>query len=69
MTTRRTYTVREVAEMLGISRSTAYECVRRGEIPSLKLGGRVVISRTAFEAILGEHTPTATTAPPRTPRS
>ncbi len=45
MTTRRTYTVPEVAEMLGISRSTAYVCVRRGEIPSLKLGGRVVISK------------------------
>ena len=57
MTTRRTYTVPEVAEMLGISRSTAYECVRRGEIPSLKLAGRVVIPRTAFEAFLGEHTP------------
>jgi excisionase family DNA binding protein len=52
MTTRRTYTVLEVAEMLGISRSTAYLCVRRGEIPSLKLGGRVVISRTAFETFL-----------------
>jgi excisionase family DNA binding protein len=63
MTTRRTYTVPEVAEMLGISRSTAYECVRRGEIPSLKL---VVIPRTAFEAFLGEHTPPPTTAAPRT---
>lgn len=67
ITTRRTYTVPEVAEMLGISRSTAYECVRRGEIPSLKLAGRVVISRMAFEAFLAAHTPAPTTAAPRTP--
>ncbi len=33
-----TYTVVEVAELLGISRTSAYECVRRGEIPSLTLG-------------------------------
>jgi excisionase family DNA binding protein len=52
MTNRLTYTVPEVAEMLGISRSTAYECVRRGEIPALKLAGRVVISRVAFERFL-----------------
>ena len=52
MTDRLTYTVPEVAEMLGISRSTAYVCVRRGEIPALKLAGRVVISRVAFDALL-----------------
>ncbi len=69
MTTRRTCTVPEAAEMLGISRSTAYECVRRGEIPSLKLAGRVVIPKMAFEAFLGEHAPAATTPAPRTPRS
>ncbi len=41
MPTRLTYTVPEVAELLGISRSTAYVCVRRGEIPSITLGRRV----------------------------
>ena len=64
MTTRRTYTVPEVAEMLGISRSTAYVCIRRGEIPSLTLGRRIVISKMAFEAFLAAHTP-ASTAPVR----
>ena len=47
-----TYTVIEVAELLGISRTSAYECVRRGEIPSLTLGRRVVIPRRAFDAML-----------------
>ena len=48
---RLTYTVNEAAAMLG-SRTTAYECVRRGEIPSLTLGRRVVISRIALERML-----------------
>ncbi len=52
MATKITYTVTEAAELLGISRSSAYECVRRGEIPSLTLGRRVVIPRRAFEALL-----------------
>ena len=49
---RLTYTVTETAVLLGISRTTAYECVRRGEIPSLTLGRRVVISRVALERLL-----------------
>ena len=47
-----TYTVTEAAALLGISRTTAYECVRRGEIPSLTLGRRVVISRVVLERML-----------------
>ncbi|HZJ28142.1 MAG TPA: helix-turn-helix domain-containing protein [Acidimicrobiia bacterium] len=54
MPTKITYTVTEAAELLGISRSSAYECVRRGEIPSLTLGRRVVIPRRAFEALLDQ---------------
>jgi Helix-turn-helix domain len=37
----------------GISRSTAYECVRRGEIPSRRLGRRVVVLRRELERMLG----------------
>ncbi len=53
MQERLTYTVEEAARLLGISRSTAYECVRRGEIPALTLGRRVLIPRTALETLLG----------------
>lgn len=52
MSTKLTYTVTEAAELLGISRSSAYECVRRGEIPSLTLGRRVIIPRRTLEALL-----------------
>ena len=65
---RLTYTVTETAALLGISRTTAYECVRRGEIPSLTLGRRVVISRVAVDRMLhGDGTP-ADTHPDAAPR-
>jgi excisionase family DNA binding protein len=43
------YTVEEVAERLGISRSLAYQAVKEGEIPTRKIGRRIVIPRVAFE--------------------
>jgi excisionase family DNA binding protein len=49
---RRTYTVAEVAALLGISRSTAYECVRRGEIPSRRFGRRIVVLHDDLEGLL-----------------
>lgn len=49
---RQTYTVEEVARLLGISRTTAYECVRDGSLPALRLRRRVVVSRAALEAML-----------------
>lgn len=50
--TRLTLTVEEVAVVLGISRGLAYELVRRGEIPALRLGRRVVVPVRALEAML-----------------
>lgn len=49
---RRTYTVPEVAELVGLSRSTAYECVRRGEIPARRFGRRIVVLRHELERLL-----------------
>jgi excisionase family DNA binding protein len=50
---RSTYDVDEAARILGIGRSAAYEAVRRGEIPSIRLGKRVVVPRLALEKMLG----------------
>jgi len=50
-----TYTVTEVAELLGISRTSAYECVHRGEIPSLRLGRRLLVTRAGLEQLLELH--------------
>jgi len=52
MTDRATMTVTQAATVLGISRTAAYECVRRGEIPSLRLGGRIIVPTQAVEELL-----------------
>jgi len=45
-------TVERAAKRLGISRNSAYEAVRRGEIPSLRIGRRYVIPLPMWEAFL-----------------
>jgi excisionase family DNA binding protein len=47
-----TYTVAEAAEAVGISRNAAYEAVRRGQIPSLRVGGRILIPRERLLQVL-----------------
>jgi excisionase family DNA binding protein len=42
---RLTVTVTQAAVMLGISRTSAYERVRRGEIPTVRLGRRLLVPR------------------------
>lgn len=49
---RLTFTVEEVASILGISRNSAYEAVRRGEIPTIRLGRRILIPRSRLEDLL-----------------
>jgi excisionase family DNA binding protein len=49
---RQTYTVPEVAKILGIGRNTAYEICRNGDIPTIKIGGRVLVPRTAIDDLL-----------------
>jgi excisionase family DNA binding protein len=49
-----TVSVVDAARMLGISRAFAYELVARGELPSVRLGRRVVIPRRALELLVEE---------------
>ncbi len=51
-TERRTMSVGQATEILGISRTTAYECVRTGELPALRLGGRIVIPTQVIDDLL-----------------
>jgi excisionase family DNA binding protein len=51
-TARRTYSVGEAAAILGISRTTAYQCVRTKELPSLRFRGRIVIPAAVIDALL-----------------
>ena len=45
-------TVMEVARILGIGRNLAYEAVARGEIPSIRVGGRILIPVAALDQML-----------------
>lgn len=49
---RLTLSVAEAATMLGIGRATAYECVRTGELPSIKIGGRILIPTKLLNDLL-----------------
>ena len=44
--------VPEAAGLLGISRRLAYELAARGELPVLRLGGRVLVLRRPLERLL-----------------
>jgi excisionase family DNA binding protein len=48
----RTMTVTQAAAVLGISRTTAYECVRTGDLPALRLGGRIVVPKQWIDELL-----------------
>jgi excisionase family DNA binding protein len=54
---RLTVTVTEAAEILGVSRTSAYELVRAGALPSVRLGRRIVIRRTTLEELVGSALP------------
>ena len=53
MDERLTLTVEEAAKSLGIGRGLAYEMVRTGEIPTIRLGRRLLIPRAQLQQLLG----------------
>ena len=48
------YTVPQVAKILGINRNLAYELARRGTLPSIRLGKRLVCPKKAIDRLLGQ---------------
>ena len=53
---RLTLTVEEAAEVLGVSRDIAYRAIETGQIPSLRLGRRIVIPTAKLLDLLGAGT-------------
>ena len=45
-------TVEEAARLLRVGRSAAYEAVRAGEIPTIRIGRSIRVPRVALEALL-----------------
>jgi excisionase family DNA binding protein len=56
LTERLALSVEEAGALLGISRDLAYDLVARRELPSVRLGRRLVVPRRALEAALARLT-------------
>lgn len=53
-----TYKVEEAAKLLGIGRNHAYDAAKSGELPTIKIGKRILVPRVALEALLASALPT-----------
>ena len=51
---RQTLTIDEAVRLLGISRNSGYEAVRRGDFPVkvIRVGSRILVPRAALEELL-----------------
>lgn len=51
--------VEEAAQLLGLGRSSAYEAARRGELPTIRMGRRLMVPVPQLLALLGvQYAPT-----------
>lgn len=48
-----TYTIEQAAELLGVSRGLAYEAARRGQLPTIRLGRRLLVPRARLLELVG----------------
>jgi len=46
--------VEQAGELLGLSRGLTYEAVRTGQIPSIRIGRRILIPIAALQRLLDE---------------
>jgi len=49
---RKVLTVEEARRWLGISRGSIYEAIRQGQIPSIRIGRRILVPRAALLELL-----------------
>ena len=49
-----TVTIDEAAPIIGVSRGSAYAAARSGEIPTLRIGKRLLVPVAALRRLLGE---------------
>jgi excisionase family DNA binding protein len=52
MITRRTFTVEEAGQILGLSRNTAYALAKSGRLPTIRLGRRLLVPKVALDRLL-----------------
>ena len=49
-----TYSVETAARLLGIGRNSAFEAIRQGQLPAVRIGRRLLVPRRAIEKMLDE---------------
>jgi excisionase family DNA binding protein len=59
---RLTLNVEEAAKLLGIGRQLAYDKVKTGEIPAIRVGRRLLVLRRPLDKLLNEAKPINPTA-------
>ena len=47
-------TIEEAGKLLGLGRSGTYEAARRGDIPTIKIGSRILMPKAALLKLLEE---------------
>lgn len=48
-TLKRAYTVKEIANLLGVSKASAYKLIRSNQFHSVKIGGQHRVSKVVFD--------------------
>lgn len=49
-----TYNAPELAQLLDVSRSAAYDLMHRADFPSFRIGKRLLVQKTALEGWLND---------------
>jgi len=61
MSKTKTVRIDEAAAFLGIGRNSAYKAAKTGQIPSVRIGGIILVPRSALETMLRKAETTAAT--------
>lgn len=48
-----TFSVEDASKLLGISRSSAFQAAGNGQLPVIRIGKRMLVSRMVLEQMLG----------------
>jgi excisionase family DNA binding protein len=48
----KTYSIARAGELLGLGKNATYNAAHRGEIPTIKIGGRLLVPRAALDRML-----------------
>lgn len=48
-----TYSVKEAAVVLGMTADAVYNAVHRGDVPHVRIGGKILVPRVKLDQMLG----------------